>query len=201
LAGRELWERAGAHLDLVSAPALTWNLHPSPGAGLTALLEESVALGIPVHLSQLALRAHPVVVAAGTDVLVTENPRVVEAAAQAASPLAVVATNGNPSGAARLLLDQLLAGGAALRYHGDFDAAGLRICARMHRLGLRPWRMDASSYLAALGDADRAGAPLPTDEHRSPPTPWDPPLQAAFDLHRRVIHEERLLASLLEPPG
>ncbi len=63
---------------------------------------------------------------------------------------------------------------------------------------LIPWRMDAPSYLAAVADADASGAPLPTDPLRSPPTPWDPDLQRAFDQHRRIVHEERLLPGLLE---
>ncbi len=195
---RELWERAGAHLDLVSGPVLTWNLMPSPGPGLARLAGEAGDLGIPLHLTQLALRRAPVVVPAATVVLVVENPRVVEAAAQAGSPMTVVATNGNPSGAVRLLLDQFLGAGAALRYHGDFDAAGLAMCARMHRRGLVPWRMGAADYLAGLDHARRAGVDLPLDGRRSPPTPWDEALQATFDRHRSVVHEERLLPGLLD---
>jgi uncharacterized protein (TIGR02679 family) len=201
VAGRDAWRVAGVDLDLVSAPALTWNLAPVLGSPLAAWLGEARRLQMPVHLSQLALRAHPLVVAPGADVLVTENPRIVEAAAQAHSPLTVISLNGNPSGAARLLVGQLLECGAALRYHGDFDAAGLRICARMHRLGLRPYRMDRAAYEAALAEADDQGLRLPVDAHPAPPTPWDPGLQAAFDRDRRVVHEERLLDSLLDADG
>lgn len=195
--GRQAWERAGVHLDLVSAPVLTWHLQPSPDSPLAALLREADRLAVPMHLSQMALRNHPVMLPSGADVLVSENPRVVEAAAQERSPLTVVALNGNPAGAARLLVDQLLECGATLRYHGDFDSAGLRICARMHRLGLLPWQMDRDSYLNALAAADDDGARLPVDPHRAPPTPWAPDLQASFDQDRRIVHEERLLARLL----
>ncbi len=197
---REVWERAGAHLDLVSAPVLTWGLRSTPTSPVDALLADAAALGVPVHLTQLALRRHPVVVDAGYDVLVTENPRIVEAAAESAHPGAVVALNGHPSGATRLLVDQLLSCGAHLRYHGDFDTAGLGICGRMHGLGLRPWRMDTASYVTALADADADGVPLPTDPQPAPPTPWDPDLRAMFDRHRRVVHEERLIAQLLDRP-
>ena len=117
----EVWTQAGITLDLVSAPVLTWNL---PGE----LAQRATELGFPLHLSQLALRTCPVTAPKGADVLVVENPRVVEAAAQVRSPLTVVSTNGNPSGAVRLLLDQLVAAGCDVRYHGDFDAAGLAIC-------------------------------------------------------------------------
>jgi len=128
---------------------------------------------------------------------VVENPRVVEAAAQSRSPAAVVAANGNPSGAVRLLIRQLDAGGAHLRYHGDFDAAGLAICGRMHAIGCTPWRMTSGDYLAALDAADAEGVDLPTDEEPVPPTPWEPALQRVFDDHRRIVHEERLLPGLL----
>jgi uncharacterized protein (TIGR02679 family) len=194
---QEAWEAAGVLPDLVSAPALTWGLIPPPGSPLSGLCAEALRLGVPIHLSQMALRAHPLVVPAGTPILVAENPRVVEAAAQAGTLHPVVALNGDPSGAARLLVDQLLASGARMRYHGDFDAAGLRICARMHRLGLEPWRMSADDYRQAVASAEAEGTGLPADDHRSPPTPWDPELQAAFDECRLVVHEERLLPDLL----
>lgn len=201
---RRVWERAGVLPDRVSAPVLTWGLSMvgrlgrSEGSGVSELLGLATELSVPLHLSQMALRAYPVEVDRGADVLVAENPRIVEAAAEAATPFAVVALNGNPAGAARLLIDQLLGGGARLRYHGDFDAAGLAICGRMHRLGLEPWRMDSASYEAAVAEAELAGAQLPSERRRAPETPWDPLLQAEFDRLHRVVHEERLLPGLLD---
>ena len=192
-----MWDRAGVALDRVSAPVLTWGLAPVRGNPWSVVMSETVRLGVPLHLSQLALRGHPVEIAAGSEVLVTENPRLVEAACERRVPWPVVALNGNPAGAARLLVQQLLDCGAALRYHGDFDAAGLRICGRMHRLGLVPWRMDRDSYVDALDVAEAEGAQLPRDDHRSPPTPWDPELQVIFDSYRLIVHEERLIPSLL----
>lgn len=174
-----------------------WRLPLRGSSGLFPLTDQATELGVPVHLTQLALRRHPVAVEPGTVILVAENPRVAEAAAQTGSPTAVVAANGNPSGAVRLLLRQLLDSGAELRYHGDFDAAGLAMCARMAALGLTPWRMGEADYLAALEEADRAGVELPLDPAAPGPTPWDPSLRDAFDHHRRVVHEERLLPELL----
>lgn len=194
---RELWEQAGAHLDLTSGPALTWRLPLQVDAPLAALADQATALGVPLHVTQFALRRHPVTAAAGADVLVVENPRVVEAAAQMDVATAVVATNGNPSGAVRLLLDQLAVSGARLRYHGDFDAAGLAICGRMAKVGLVPWRMTAADYESALGAARAGGVMLPGDPTSAPPTPWDPALQATFERHHLVVHEERLLPELL----
>lgn len=127
-----------------------------------------------------------------------ENPYIVEAATQADAPTAVVAANGNPSNAVRLLLTQLVGAGATVRYHGDFDTAGLAMCACMAALGLTPWRMDAADYRAALADADDADVELPVDAAPPGPTPWDPSLQATFDRRRLIVHEERLLPSLLD---
>jgi uncharacterized protein (TIGR02679 family) len=197
---RTLWEQAGVHLDLTSGPALTWNLPLEPGSGLFRLVGAAADARVPLHLTQYALRAHPVARTAGLatdDILVVENPRLVEAAAQLGIATAVVATNGNPSGAVRLLLGQLLDAGAHLRYHGDFDAAGLAIAARLHAVGLHPWRMTVMDYLAAIDDAERAGVELPTDASPVGPTPWEPQLATTFATHRLVVHEERLLPDLL----
>jgi hypothetical protein len=57
--------------------------------------------------------------------------------------------------------------------------------------------MDRTAYLVAIAEADAQGAALPVDVNRSPPTPWDPQLQKAFDADCRVVHEERLIPSLL----
>lgn len=195
---RTVWDRAGAPNDSVSAPVLTWNVPLVGQGGLSPLTATSTALGVVVHLSQMALRSYPVQVRAGTAVLVAENPRVVEAAAQRRSPLCVVSTNGNPSVAVRLLLSQLLDSGADVRYHGDFDAAGLSICRRMAAFGLRPWRMDVEHYERSVAEALAAGVDLPLDDADPGPTPWDEPLRKVFRSSGRVVHQERLLDELLE---
>jgi uncharacterized protein (TIGR02679 family) len=194
---QEVWKYAGVHLDLTSAPVLTWAMPLARECSLSRIASAATDLGLPLHLSQFALREHPLVVAPGADVLVVENPRIVEAAAQRRSAIAVIATNGNPSSAVRLLLRQLLDQGASVRYHGDFDAAGLAICARMHALGLKPWRMTSIDYLDALDAADEAGVALPIDDAAAPATPWDLTLQRTFAKERRVVHQERLLDLLL----
>ena len=194
---RTVWDRAGVPSDSVSAPVLVWNLPVVSLCALAPLLTTASALGVVTHLSAMALRSYPVVVAAGTEVLVTENPRVVEAAAQRRSPRCVVSTNGNPSVAVRTLLGQLLRAGAAVRYHGDFDAAGLSICRRMMELGLVPWQMDATSYQQAVAVAVREQVDLPIDRTDPGPTPWDESLREVFQASGRVVHEERLIDELL----
>lgn len=194
---RDVWERAGAHTDLVSGPALTWRLPIDPISPLSALAVAAADAGVPLYLTQFALRRHVLTVPAGSIIHVAENPRVVEAAAQRNSDRAIFCTNGNPSGAVRLLVDQLLTSGAELHYHGDFDAAGLAICARMQVLGMAAWAMTADHYRLALADADADGVDLPIDVREAGPTPWDPELRTAFNQGRRIVHEERLLDQLL----
>lgn len=196
---RQVWEEAGVHLDLTSGPALTWNLPHRSGSGLGALCAAATAAGVPVHLSRMALEAHPLSCSDGADVLVVENPRIVEAAAQRRSPLALVSAGGSPSGAVQLLIRQLISSGATVRYHGDFDSAGLVLCGRMAAIGAVPWRMTTADYRSALVDADEQGVSLPEELTPPPPTPWDPQLQEAFERERRIVHEERLLPELLDP--
>lgn len=196
---RALWESAGAHTDLVSAPALCWALPVLSHSPVSSMATSATDAGLPLHLSQMALRAHPVQVRRATRILVVENPRVVEAAAQRRTPLPLVCTNGNPSHTVTLLIDQLLACSAELHYHGDFDAAGLAIAQRMQARGVVPWRMTAEDYLAAVQAAERQGVELPLDERAAPDTPWDPRLSECFEQRRLVVHQERLLDELLDP--
>ena len=125
--------------------------------------------------------------------LIVENPRVLEHAAQRGATTPMICANGNPSTTVSLLIDGLLAAGATLRYHGDFDVAGLAMCARMHARGVEPWRMSVADYRAALDEADRQGVALPVDRAPCEPTPWEPELEGVFDELRRIVHEERLL--------
>lgn len=197
---RNLWEQAGVHLDLTSAPALTWALPLVSECDLTTLALAATARGIPLHLSRFALERHPADVVPGTPLLVVENPRIVEAAAQAHSPTPVISTNGQPSSTVLLLLAQLREAGADLYYHGDFDTPGLAICARMATLGLTPWHMSARDYGDALVAADSEATPLPLEMVPPGSTPWDPSLRELFDRERRIVHEERLLPRLIEAP-
>jgi uncharacterized protein (TIGR02679 family) len=194
---RVVWERAGMPLDLVSAPVLTWGLPlVGPGAVATAV-SAMTAAGLPLHLSALALRAEPLRVAPATPVLVVENPRLVEAAAQRRLPAAVLCTNGNPTTAPSEAIGALGAAGALLRYHGDFDTPGLAIAARAHAAGCAPFAMTGDDYRAALAAAAADGVELPADPGPVPATPWDLGLGAAFAEHRRVVHQERVMDDVL----
>ena len=155
------------------------------------------AAGLPTHLSVLALRASPLTVAAGTTVLVVENPRLVEAAAERRLVAAVLCTNGNPTTTPGLAITQLWSCGARMRYHGDFDAAGLALAVRARDAGCEPFRMSAPDYYDALVQASAAGVELPRDPPPSPPIPWNPDLASAFNEHHAIVHEERVMDDVL----
>jgi uncharacterized protein (TIGR02679 family) len=193
-----VWERAGLPLDLVSAPALTWGLPLLGDSPVAVATRALTAGGLPVHLSAAALRHTPLRVARGTPVLVVENPRLVENAAQRRLPAAVLCTNGNATTAPLEAIGALRAAGAGLRYHGDVDAAGLAMTGRAADLGCVPFQMTTQTYLDALAAAAGDGVRLPHDQAPVPPTPWDPGLAVAFAAHRLVIHEERVMDDVLD---
>ena len=197
LAGRELWEAAGIQADRVSAPALVWAVPATGSSVLAELLRGAAEGGLPLHVSLLALRRDPVIVPQGTQVLVVENPRLVEAASERNLECCVVAANGNPTTAVTTLLGHMRTSGASLWYHGDFDAAGIAICRRMHDSGCQPWMMAASDYRDAIRIAQQSGGRLERDTRDCGPTPWDPPLETAFGGGRLIVHEESVLDDVL----
>lgn len=195
---RQAWERAGMPLDLVSAPVLTWGLPLLGDSPVAVAARAMTAAGLPLHLSAAAVRRAPPRVAPGTAVLVVENPRLVEAAAERNIPAGMLCTNGNATTASPEAVRALHRAGARLRYHGDFDCPGLAMAARMAGLGCVPFRMTAADYLAALASAAADGVALPRDRSGAPDTGWDPGLAAAFTAHRLAVHEERVMDEVLD---
>ena len=196
--GRALWEAAGVLFDRVSLPVLVWSIPAQGASPLDDLIRTAASGSLPLHISLMAMLRHPVVVPSGTRVLVVENPRLVEAAAERRLPNCVVATNGNPTTAVTTLISQMRRSGAILWYHGDFDATGISICRRMHEAGCTPWMMGASHYEDAVHLAGRSGVTLARSTKGCGPTPWDPRLESAFDDHRLIVHEEFMLDDMLE---
>ncbi len=181
---RDLWERFGVRVDLVSTTCLTLGLR---GA---ARLNTAADAGDPVHLTAWDLRRYTPT--SPGSVLVCENPRVLEAVAERfGGRLPVVCTSGRP---ALVVLDVLRGlSGAELRYHGDFDWPGVMIANRLvAEVGVMPWRMGADDYTAALGTS---GLPLAGS---SVEPSWDPELGAAMRHHGVAVHEEAVLAELLD---
>lgn len=200
--GGAVWEAAGFHLDRVSEPVLTWGLDLGDGSELDSLARAATAAGVALPITTMALegwRPSATFCATAGPVLVVENPRVVEAAADLRVGFAVVTTNGNPRRNVVDLVGRLIDGGAEVYYHGDFDAAGLAICGRMAAAGCRPYAMADGDYAEACDRAGRRGLALPVDPNQAGPTPWSPALQQTFnvDRGRRVVHEEFVIHTVL----
>lgn len=71
---RALWERVGVAADAVSATCLTLGLRPLGDDPLAARMITAADAGDPVHVTAWDLRRCSLAVAAGTPVLVCENP-------------------------------------------------------------------------------------------------------------------------------
>lgn len=192
-----LWAGAGFHLDLVSSPVLAWGLTLDAGSPIAALSRSATEAGLPLPIPEVALDRYPVTARREANVLVAENPRVVEAAAELRVPHAVITTNGNPRRASIMLVSQLIQSGATVLYHGDFDSPGIAICRRMAELGCKPLKMGRSHYVAACDRAARFEVDLPVDDDPCGPTPWDPLLESEFARRRQIVHEELVLDDLL----
>jgi uncharacterized protein (TIGR02679 family) len=199
---RKLWESAGVAPDTVSSTVLVLGLIlPGRGPAVTALAANAEA-GLPARLTlgqvrhyldaELVPGARPL-----SGVYVCENPSVVETAADTLGPRSgpLICVEGRPSVAAGLLLQELLGVGSVLRYHGDFDWAGLAIARSLIVAGALPWRLGASDYERGLSDNSR--------QKKLPPpaspvtTPWDRSLAGAM-LNRGVaVEEEAVIEDLL----
>ncbi len=188
---RDIWARAGVLVNELARPALLLNLP-------VQVNEEPVCTaGEPAYLSlRRLLRAPPRWAVAGLAVFVCENPNLVAIVADRlgvrCGPL--VCTDGMPAAAQRTLLTQLTQAGAHLRYHGDFDWAGLQIANHVMRVwGAHPWRLGTLDYEAAASAShtrrDLAAASIVAS--------WDGALAPAMQRHGLAIAEEAVAASLL----
>jgi uncharacterized protein (TIGR02679 family) len=193
---RELWQSFGVTSDSVSTTALALGLQPLGDEGLSRRLRIAAADADPVHLTFRDVARLDPKCLPPRPVLVCENPRVLELAAQRPGGRAlVVCAMGNPATVVIDLLSRLHEAGCTLNYHGDFDWPGLRIAERIVTdTKARPWRMTADDYLAALANGN-PGLPL-----EGPPTSatWDPALTEAMAEHGVALHEEALLPDLVD---
>lgn len=201
-ARRALWERLGVVADVLSGTVLAWGLRPPGTDPWSQMMRTRADLDLVTHLTVHELRATgagTLLAAPGVTVSVCENPQVMQAAARAAVPAVLLCLSGNPAGAGVLALERLMAGGAVVRYHGDFDWPGIAIASRVLFTGAVPWRLSAHDYEVALNG-------LPADEllaleGRPVPTPWDPDLASVMARRGLAIHEEGLLEALLSDLG
>jgi uncharacterized protein (TIGR02679 family) len=190
---REVWASVGLVRDELSSTVLVLNLPVATDTPTGRMLAGMA--GEPAVLTLRQLRRPPRL-RSGCLVSICENPVVVAEAADrlgtAAGPL--VCVGGQPGVAATTLLRGLAAGGARLRYHGDFDWGGLRIGNVVFgRLPVQPWRFDAVAYRHAAGHGG-AGRPLTGEPV---PCTWDPELTEAMRGTGHAVEEERVLDELL----
>lgn len=192
---RDAWAGVGVLSDELSAPALVLNLRADPASVTGRLMALHADAGEPQRLSiRQLLRARPRFSPdiTGNVVYVCENPSVVATAANVlggrAQPL--VCTEGQPRTAVRLLLGGLAAAGIELRFHADFDWAGVRIgnlLARRH--GAKPWRMSPEDYRSVRGGVALGEGFVAAE--------WEPALTAAMREVDLAVHEEQVMAMLL----
>ncbi|MFJ4774132.1 TIGR02679 family protein [Streptomyces uncialis] len=195
---RALWRLVSVTPDEVSSTVLTYGLRPLGEGWRERSLRERAAQHAETHLTPRDLLDLRLRLPAGTVVHICENPRVVEAAADAACTEPVVCTSGSAATVVLTLLDALAATGCRFAYHGDFDWPGIALANRIiRRYEARSWRMSADDYerLAAAGQAQ--GVPrlpldgLPVDAH------WDPELTPAMTALGIALHEEATLDLLV----
>ena len=197
-ARREAWAAVGVLCDELSSTVLTLGL-PGDASATGRMLAAAGAGGEPVWLTlRQLIRSPPQGKSVGLNrVLVVENPSVVALAADmlGTRETPIVCTNGQPRAAAMVLLRSLVAAGAHLLHHGDFDWSGLAIGNLLHRrVPVQPWRFDRGAYLHAAAAHPHA-APLtgsPTEAS------WDPTLADAMRESGRRIEEELVARELLE---
>jgi uncharacterized protein (TIGR02679 family) len=189
---RDAWASVGVRCDTVSSRTLALNL-PLSGTAAAAKLC-AAARGEPIWLTLRALEGDWTA-AAQTSVYVCENVTIVEAAAdvlgEACPPL--VATDGIASGACLDLLAGLANAGCAIHVRADFDQAGFVVFDQVLSVAPNalPWRFDANCYRLATG-CERSSDSVSTAQN---------PFAQLRDLYHDigiVVHEERLLAELLQ---
>lgn len=193
---RTVWASVGVLDGELTNPVLTLNLPGDPDTATGRALAVLAVAGHPVHLTARQLLRDPPDLSSLREcsVFVCENPSVVAEAANrlAAASAPLICANTHPGAAATLLLRQLGAAGAVLRYHGDFDWPGITIAnGIIARFGALPWRLDAAAYRLAVqsGGPPLRGGPVTA--------PWDPSLTEAMQQVGVKIEEERVLEDLL----
>jgi uncharacterized protein (TIGR02679 family) len=188
---REAWAAFGVDLDPVNSSVLTLGL-PGPRG---TILDIAHRTGEPLRLTSRMLRSLDLDHLDGVVVSVCENPAVVAVAADELGPSCapLVCTDGMPKTVTSSLIGTLVAAGATLRAHADFDVGGVAIVGHLIGVhGVEPWRFGREDYLAAV-----AGPSLALDG-RIAATPWDPELAPTMGATGRAVHEESLLDVLLD---
>jgi uncharacterized protein (TIGR02679 family) len=195
---RAVWRLVSVTPDEVSSTVLAYGLRPLGEDWRARSLRERADHHAETHLTPRDLLDLRLRLPAGTVVHICENPRVVQAAADAGCTGTLVCTSGSAATVVLTLLDALALTGCRFAYHGDFDWPGITLANRIiRRYEALPWRMGADDYeqLAAAGQAE--GVPhLPLDG-RPVGADWDPALAPAMAALGVAFHEEATLDVLV----
>ena len=195
---RALWRLVGVAPDEVSSTVLVLGLRPRSVGWRERALRDRADNHAETHLTLRDLRDLELPLVPGTLIRICENPRVLEAAADAACTQPLVCTSGSASTAVLTLLDALAATGCSFAYHGDFDWPGIALANRiMHRYDAAPWRLQAEDYERLAANTQAQGIPhlplsgLPVEAD------WDSDLTPAMEALSIALHEEATLDSLV----
>ncbi|MET8486299.1 TIGR02679 family protein [Streptomyces tendae] len=195
---RALWRLVSVTPDEVSSTVLTYGLRPDGEGWRERALRERADHHAEVHVTPRDLHGLRLQLPAGTLIHICENPRVVEAAADAACVQPLVCTSGSAATVVFTLLDALTATGCRFAYHGDFDWPGIALANRViRRYEARPWRMGTADYehLAARSQAE--GIPQLALDGQPVDADWDPDLAPAMTALDVALHEEATLDLLV----
>ncbi|WP_432590512.1 DUF2399 domain-containing protein [Streptomyces sp. HD1123-B1] len=188
---RALLADYGIIADRLSATILLHQVRALGDGPIDRRLNEATT---PVALNLLDLTRTPPQLAPQT-LTVVENPSVLEAAMECASPQPMACTSGQLRAVDHALLQLAADQGVGLRYAGDLDAAGIHIAATVQQTyGAELIAMD-TDIVHAAGDLP-SGVPLGTL-----PSSCDPALAALLYARGRVLYQEHdaALTRLLAP--
>ncbi|MDT3395396.1 DUF2399 domain-containing protein [Streptomyces sp. B1866] len=162
-------------------------------------MRERAAHHAEAHLTPRDLLDLRLRLPAGTLIHICENPRVVEAAADAACVRPLVCTSGSAATVVLTLLDALAATGCRFAYHGDFDWPGIALANRIiRRYEARPWRMGAEDYERLAARSQAEGIPQLSLDGQPVGAAWDPDLAPAMTALGVALHEEATLDLLVD---
>ncbi|MET8902248.1 TIGR02679 family protein [Streptomyces sp. NPDC004538] len=196
---RALWRLVSITPDEVSSTVLAYGLRPGGEGWRERALRERADHHAEVHVTPRDLHDLHLQIPSGTVIHICENPRVVEAAADAACVQPLVCTSGSAATVVFTLLDALAATGCRFAYHGDFDWPGITLANRViRRYEARPWRMGTADYedLAARSQAD--GIPQLALDGQPVDADWDRDLAPAMTALGVALHEEATLDLLVD---
>ncbi|MEU1554644.1 TIGR02679 family protein [Streptomyces scabiei] len=195
---RALWRLVSVTPDEVSSTVLTYGLRPDGEGWRERALRERADHHAEVHVTPRDLHGLRLQLPAGTLIHICENPRVVEAAADAACVQPLVCTSGSAATVVFTLLDALAATGCRFAYHGDFDWPGIALANRViRRYEARPWRMGTADYEHLAAHSQAEGIPQLALDGQPVNADWDPDLAPAMTALGVALHEEATLDLLV----